>query len=107
MSVQVKAADVTASEVENSAKAASTDPARTFASNFARNSGRVPAQSLTFGAELGGAKPSRLTVKDCNGRVKQCKMNALTQTNEKGENHTILPACATKTFREASPFWNT
>ena len=107
MSVQVKAADVTASEVENSAKAASTDPVRTFASNFARNSGRVPAQSLTFGAELGGAKPSRLTVKVCDGRVKRCKMNALAQTNEKGGNRTILPACATKTFREASPFWNT
>jgi hypothetical protein len=62
---------------------------------------------LTFGAELGGAKPSRLTVKSCIVRVKPCRMNALAQINEKGGNHTILPACATKTLRDASPFWNT
>ncbi len=70
MSVQVNAADVMASEVEKLGRAASTEPARTFSSKLARNSGRVPAQSLTLGAEpnfFGGANSSRLTTKFCNG----------------------------------------
>jgi hypothetical protein len=67
MSEQVKAAEVMASEVEKLGRAASTEPARTFSSNLARNSGRVPAQSLTLGAEPGGANSSRITTKFCNG----------------------------------------
>ena len=65
MSVQVKAADVMASEVEKLGRAASTEPARTFSCNLARNSGRVPAQSLTLGAEPGGENPLRSTTKFC------------------------------------------
>ncbi len=66
MRVQVKAAEVMVSVVENSGRAAFTEPARTLASNCARNSGSVPAQSFTFGAEPGGANPSRMTSKVCN-----------------------------------------
>jgi hypothetical protein len=66
MSVQVKAAEVMASEVEKMGRAASTEPARTLSCNLARKSGRVPAQSLIFGAESGGAKPSRWTANVCD-----------------------------------------
>ena len=79
MSVQVKAADVMASEVEKLGRAASTEPARTFSSNLARNSGRVPAQSLTLGAEPGGANSSRITTKFCNGNeIKTASHNMAT-----------------------------
>lgn len=66
MRVQVKAAEVMASVVENSGRAAFTEPARALSSNCARNSGSVPAQSFTFGAEPGGSNSSRMTRRVCS-----------------------------------------
>ena len=74
----MKAADVMASEVEKLGRAASTEPARTFSCNLARKSGRVPAQSLIFGAESGGAKPSRSTTNVCDWNEIRTTSNTIT-----------------------------
>ena len=106
MSVQVKAADVMASDVEKLGRAASTEPARTFSCNWARNSGRTPAQSFTLGAQPGGAKSPRSTVKVCGRHGMDDKydddtgnsdgndrMSSASTNNAAARDQTRLPSC--------------
>ena len=85
-------------------RAASTEPARTFSSNWARNSGRVPAQSLTLGAEPGGANSSRITTKFCNGNeIMTASNNMATMIDNNGDDDSIFSVRKQMLQRRSKP----
>ena len=85
-------------------RAASTEPARTFSSNWARNSGRVPAQSLTLGAEPGGANSSRITTKFCNGNeIMTASHNMATMIDNNGDDDSIFSVRKQMLQRRSKP----